>query len=138
MFEIARTCHDTLDVMSSEDDVRSVASLICTFIKQVRRHALLLLDEAGCHGRALPSLQIDFGRDLERQLEVFVDCRLSFPNIDQVKADLVRAAIALTLKALSFVKGRHSARTAAFVKSAYAFIAITIPGIDDPFARMVS
>ena len=129
---------------------------------------------------ALPArLQIDFGRDLERQLEVFTDCRLSFPNIDevrsssawggevtaacrlpralqmlvckhpctplpcsfappQVKVNLVRAAIALTMKALGFVGGRHSARTAAFVKSAFAFIAITIPGIDNPFARMVS
>lgn len=108
--------------------------------------------------------QIDFGRDLERQLDVYTDCRLSFPNIDearsvavlvhpyllrlshpsdsspalpQVKVNLVRAAIALTLKALGFVNGRHSARTAAFVKSAFAFIAITIPGIDNPFARMV-
>lgn len=59
------------------------------------------------------------------------------PRHWQVKVNLVRAAIALTMKALGFVGGRHSARTAAFVKSAFAFIAITIPGIDNPFARMV-
>jgi hypothetical protein len=42
----------------------------------------------------------------------------------------------LSLKALRFVKGRHSPKTAAFVKSVFAYVAISIPAIDDPFARM--
>ena len=68
---------------------------------------------------------------------MFVCLLLALAQHLQVKVNLVRAAIALTLKALGFVKGRHTARTAGFVKSAFAFIAITIPGIDNPFARMV-
>lgn len=42
----------------------------------------------------------------------------------------------LTWKALRFVKGRHNAKTLAFVKSVYAYVAITTPAIDDPFHRM--
>jgi hypothetical protein len=42
----------------------------------------------------------------------------------------------LIWKALKFVKGRHNNKTLSFVKSVLAFIAITIPDIDDPFQRM--
>lgn len=42
----------------------------------------------------------------------------------------------LTWKALKFVKGRHTPKTFSFVKSVLAYIAITIPDLDDPFQRM--
>lgn len=38
-------------------------------------------------------LQIDLGRDLERQLELYVDCRQACPNLDAVKHTLVTCAI---------------------------------------------
>jgi hypothetical protein len=70
MLEVARSCHDSLDVLSSEDEQRTISSLITGFIGKV-----------------------DLGRDLERQLEILVDARQSFPNLDSVKIALVHAAV---------------------------------------------
>jgi hypothetical protein len=113
MQEVARTCHDALDVLSSDDETRTATALISAFVGK-----------------------IDLGRDLERQLELYVDCRRAFPNLDGVKATLCACGTELALKAHRLVRGRHNPRTAAFVKSALAFVTITVPGIDDPFARM--
>ncbi|RYE85187.1 MAG: hypothetical protein EOO65_00905, partial [Methanosarcinales archaeon] len=154
MLEVARTCHDALDVLSSQDEQNTIANLINAFLNKV-----------------------DFGRDLERQLELYADARASFPNFDSVKEALCRAAIEvrhcthararacvqvyspsrprlasvltasiltcmsmcplqLTWRALKLVKGRHTARTHEFVKSAFAFVTITIPALDNPFLRM--
>lgn len=113
MAEVARVCHDALDVLSPESETRAVGGLIASFVAK-----------------------IDLGRDLERQLALYADCRRAFPNLDAVKATLCAAGTDLSLKALRLVKGRHTPRTAEFVKAAMAFVTITIPGVDDPFARM--
>ena len=81
-------------------------------------------------------LQIDFGRDVEAHLNVLVDCRRSFPNLDAVKDRLVLSAVKLASKTLKLVKGRHNKKTSAFVKGCFAYCHITIPSIDDVFARM--
>lgn len=70
MLEVARSCHDSLDVLSSDDEARTISHLICAFIGK-----------------------IDLGRDLERQLDLYVDCRQSFANLDAVKVKLVNCAI---------------------------------------------
>lgn len=113
MAEVARVCHDALDVLSPESETRAVGGLIASFVAK-----------------------IDLGRDLERQLALYADCRRAFPNLDAVKATLCAAGNDLSMKALRLVKGRHTPRTAEFVKAALAFVTITIPGVDDPFARM--
>ena len=51
-----------VDAMSSEGERRHIANLICGFIAK-----------------------IDFKRDLEQQLNIFVDCRAAFPNMELVK-----------------------------------------------------
>ena len=80
--------------------------------------------------------QIDFGRDLEQQLNTLVDCRAVFANLDSVKDRLVLAASQLAMRALKYMKGRHSRKTAAFVKACFAYCHITIPSIDNIFSRL--
>jgi hypothetical protein len=45
-----------------------------------------------------------------------VDCRRAFGNLDYVKYPLVVAACNLAMKALRIVKGKHTKKTAAFVR----------------------
>ena len=46
------------------------------------------------------------------------------------------AACQLSMKAFGFMKGRHTPKTAAFVKACFAFCHITIPSIDRLFSRL--
>lgn len=80
--------------------------------------------------------QIDFGRDLEQQLNVYVDCRAAFSNLDSVIERLVVAVLRLAMRGHSLVKGRHSRKTAAFVKACLAYVHISIPSIDDIMRRL--
>ena len=60
--------------------------------------------------------QIDCGQDLEQQLNIYVECRAAFSNLDPVKDRLILAVAALAMKAHRFLKGRHTKKTSAFVK----------------------
>jgi hypothetical protein len=113
VFDIARSLHDSLDSLSVEDERRQVSNLLCRFI-------------------AL----IDFGNNLEQQLNVLVDCRAAFPNLDSVKDRLVISVIKLAVHAHVMVKGKHNRKTAAFVKACLACCHITIPSIDNIFRRL--
>jgi hypothetical protein len=93
---------------------RYISTLICNFLEK-----------------------IDFGQDLEQQLNVFVDCRAAFPNLDGVKDRLVLAVCKLAMKAHQLMKGKHTKKTAAFVKACMAFCHITIPSIESIFTRYV-
>jgi len=79
---------------------------------------------------------IDFGNNLEQQLNVLVDCRAAFPNLDSVKDRLVISVIELAVRAHVMVKGKHNRKTAAFVKACLACCHITIPSIDNIFRRL--
>jgi len=113
IFGIARTLHDSVDDLSADGEQRYIAGLICGFIER-----------------------IDFRRDLEQQLNIYVECRAAFPNLDPVKTRLVISTAGLAIKAHKFVKGNHTRKTAAFVKSCLAYCYITIPSIDDIFKRL--
>ena len=52
LFEVSRTLHDSMDSLTAEGEQRFAANLICGFIGK-----------------------IDFGKDLERQLNTYVECR---------------------------------------------------------------
>lgn len=80
--------------------------------------------------------KIDFGHDLEQQLNVYVECRAAFTNLDSVTRELVMRVSLLCMTAHRFVKGKHSKKTAAFVKACIAFCHITIPSLDDVFVRL--
>ena len=112
-FEVARGLHDSIDSLTFEDERREVANLIVQFIRK-----------------------IEFGNDLEQQLNIFVECRAAFTNLDTVTRELVMRVTLLAMTAHRFVKGKHTKKTAAFVKACIAFCHITIPSLDDIFLRL--
>ena len=113
LFEVSRALHDSLDSLSPEGEQRHVASLINGFIEK-----------------------IDFGKDFERQLNTYVECRSAFANLDDVKERLILCVNRLSMRTLTMVKGRHSKKTQAFVKGCLAFNHITIPSIDNTMTRL--
>ena len=106
MFDIGRTLHDSVDLLSSDGDRKHIAGLLCGFIDK-----------------------IDYGKDLEQQLNVYVECRAIFCNLDQVKDKLVLCVSELAVKAYRYMRGKHSKKTAAFAKACLAFCHITVPSI---------
>lgn len=108
MLEIGRILHDSVDSLSDEGEKRHISTLICHFIDK-----------------------IDFGKDLEGQLNVYVECRSIFFNLDLVQDKLILSVCALAVKAYGYMRGRHSKKTAAFTKACFAFCHITTPSIQD-------
>lgn len=113
LFDLGRTIHDSVDCLSPMGDIWYVSTLLCSFIDK-----------------------IDFGRDLEQQLNFYVECRGAFCNIDSIKDKLIHRVSGLAMKTLKFVKGKHSKKTSTFVKACLAYCHITIPSIADVFRRL--
>jgi hypothetical protein len=113
LFDVARSLHDSIDSLSIEDERRQISDLICGFIERV-----------------------DFGRDLEQQLSVLVDCRAAFPNLELVKDRLVLCVTGLAMRAHVLIRGKHNKKTSAFVKGCLAYCHITVPSIDSIFSRL--
>jgi len=65
-----------------------------------------------------------------------VDCRRAFNNLDFVKYQLTVGACSLAMRALQIVKGKHTRKTAAFVRACIAFCFITIPSMEDHIGRL--
>ena len=112
MFYVCRVLHDSIDSLSSEGEKNHISTLLTVFIQK-----------------------IDFGRDLEQQLNIYTECRALFCNLDSIKESLVMAVSSLGLKVVRLIKGRHTKKTAAFAKSCLAYCHITIPSIQDMFRR---
>jgi len=115
LFTVATALHDTINSLSLSDDVRQASRMICSFVSK-----------------------IDYGREVEKQLNFYVDCRQCFGNLDSVRERLVQCVGALAMKTLSIVKGRHTSKTAAFVRACIAYCFITIPSMNDVFCRLNS
>jgi hypothetical protein len=69
-----RTLHDSIDNLTDEGERRHVSLVITGFITK-----------------------IDFGRDLEQALNLYVDCRAAFANLDMVLYGEQRRALASTV-----------------------------------------
>jgi hypothetical protein len=108
VFEIGRILHDSIDSLSPEGERKQIAALLNGFIER-----------------------IDFGRDLEQQLNTYVECRSIFSNLDEIKDKLVLCVCSLAVRAHKFMKGKHNKKTAAFTKACLAYCHITIPSITD-------
>jgi len=65
-----------------------------------------------------------------------VDCRAAFANLDAVKETLVLGVVRIAMATRAATRGRHTKRTAAFVKACVAFCFITTPSIDTPLLRV--
>ena len=113
IFDLSRTLHDSLDSLSPDGERKHIANLICGFIGK-----------------------IDFKKDLEGQLNIMVEARAAFPNLDVVKDRLILSVAALATRAHFFMKARHTKKTSAFVKACLAYCHVTIPSIDDVFRRL--
>lgn len=113
LFDLCRTIHDSVDSLSPSTEVANVAALLGSFIQK-----------------------INFGKDLEQQLNFYVDCRAAFCNIDQVKDHLVCCVGRLAMRAFQIMKGKHSKKTATFVKACLAYCHITIPSLADAFRKL--
>jgi hypothetical protein len=113
VFTAAKSAHDSINTLSFDDERRQVSELLCSFVTKV-----------------------DFGRNVEKQLTFLSDARRAFGNFDTVKARLVHAVAALTMRTLSIVGGVHTERTAPFVRACVANLFITIPSIESVFVRL--
>ena len=113
VFTAAKSAHDSINSLSFEDERRQVSELLCTFVTKV-----------------------DFGREVEKQLTFLSDARRAFGNFDTVKARLVHAVAALTMKTLALAGGTHTSRTTPFVRACVAFCFITIPSIESVYSRL--
>jgi hypothetical protein len=113
LMDMARSVHDSLDRASGATELR-VASELCSRLVELT----------------------DFGRDLERQLQLLTEARQSFTLFDGTKKRLCLAAVRLTRRALRLVKGRHSRKTGTFMRAAFAFLHITIPALSDTMERL--
>lgn len=113
MLNFARVLHDNLTALSPDDEKRQVARLICK-----------TLDRFG------------FFDDFEQQLTLYVDARGYFYSMDAVVAHLVHLVNTLAVRTTDKVYGRHTRKTASFVRACVAYAFITIPSIMDHFLRL--
>ena len=113
LLETGRSMHDGVSNLTSEGERNEIIRLLITFIRKV-----------------------DFQRDLEQQLQFFVDCRRNFSNLDEVVSELVLQTCSLAMRALDIMRGMHNKRTATFCKSCCAYLHITIPSITSALMRL--
>lgn len=113
LFNVATVLHDTVNSLSLADEVRQITRIISHFV-----------------------FKIDFGRDVEKQLNFYVECRQCFANLDRVKEVLVQCVCQLCMRTLSLARGKHNKKTSAFIRACIAFCYITIPSMEDTFTRL--
>lgn len=94
--------------MSEEAEIKRVSKIICGIVKN-----------------------IDYGKDLDKQLNVLTTARGLFINLDEVTESLIFLVIGLAAKAHKFVAGKHTQKTQTFVKACIAYVHITIPTLED-------
>lgn len=93
MFSIGKNVHDSVNSLTFFDEIRQISKYLTAFINK-----------------------IDFGIDLEKHLNFFVECRRAFGNLDAVKYRLVIGTCDLAMKTLKIVKGKHTKKTSAFIR----------------------
>jgi hypothetical protein len=113
MFTAAKVLHDSVNSLTFQDEIRQISNLISTFITKV-----------------------EFGKEVIKHLDFYVECRRAFANLDGVKSNLVQGVCSLAMRTLSLVRGRHTKKTSAFVRACVAYCFITIPSMDDVFGQL--
>ncbi|KAI4306118.1 hypothetical protein L6164_029425 [Bauhinia variegata] len=108
LFEISQTLHDNMEFMHVKDDDSQVARLICRFVHKV-----------------------DYGAEMERQLEFLVDCRGAFGRLNELKETLVHLSNCLAIQALKYAKKHPS-----FIKTCITFSEVTTPSISTPSRQL--
>ena len=106
LLEAARTVHDDIDGMSSEESRAEAESLVVDFINNV-----------------------SFAGDFEAHLNFLVTARSAFANLDMAQEILVYHAISLMTSVYERVGVEHTNKTKAFVNACTAYCQITIPSV---------
>jgi len=94
--------------MSSDEEIERISLIVSAIIKK-----------------------IDFGRDLDKTLNVLTTARGMFINLDLVTETLIYQVVALANKAHKLTNGNHNSKTQTFVKACIAYAHITIPTLAD-------
>ncbi|KAF6206084.1 hypothetical protein GE061_017309 [Apolygus lucorum] len=110
---LAKILHDSVNVLTVEDERRQIGSLISHIIRK-----------------------IDFGLDFEKQLSFYVDARATFTNLDSVTSTLVHCVNRLAMETSKKVKGTHTKKTSSFVHACAAYSFITIPSIRSDTSKL--
>ncbi|RWS09028.1 UPF0505 protein C16orf62-like protein [Dinothrombium tinctorium] len=113
MTYLCKTMHDSVNALTLEDEKRQISSLIIDFLRMV-----------------------SFDRDFEAHLNFMVDSRANFSNLENVISYLVHSVNQLAMSTRSIVKGHHTKKTTAFVRTCLAYSFITVPSLDDVFLRL--
>jgi hypothetical protein len=111
--EIAQSLHDLADPLSSDKEISSLSDLISSLV-----------------------FCVDFGKEHEKQLAFYVDCRRMFPNFDSVIQLIISRVLLLAMTCMQRTGGRKNASNSSFLKSCIAFVHITIPSIDSTIRQM--
>jgi hypothetical protein len=93
--------------MSSEVEIRRISHTISRIVKK-----------------------IDFGKDIDKTLNVYTTARGFFINLDEVTETLIYSTVTLATRCHSYVKGKHNTKTLSFVKACIAYSHITIPSLE--------
>ncbi|XP_046855573.1 VPS35 endosomal protein-sorting factor-like isoform X2 [Xenia sp. Carnegie-2017] len=110
---VSKILHDSVSSLSTTDEKRAIGQLVTGFVRK-----------------------IDYGRDFEKQLNFYVEARAMFCNLDAVLVCLVQCVNLLSMKTRKIMKGKHSRKTAAFIRACVAYSFITIPSIEEIFNRL--
>ncbi|MCP4139570.1 MAG: hypothetical protein GY755_04665 [Chloroflexi bacterium] len=106
LMDVSRMLHDSIDYLTFEDENRQVTDLVNHLIDY-----------------------IDYGHDLERQLNEYLECCAIFSNLDGVIYSLCNKVGNLAMKAHQFMHGKHNKKTSAFGKACLAYCHVTIPSL---------
>ena len=104
IFQVAKSLHDKIDALSSDAEIERISKIVSELVKK-----------------------IDFGRDLDKTLNVLTTARGLFINLDLVTETLIYQVILLANKAHKITNGKHNQKTQTFVKACIAYSHITIP-----------
>lgn len=88
IFQVAKTLHDKIDFMSEQQEIDRISAIITAIVAKV-----------------------DYGRDLDKTLNVYTDARGLFINLDMVTETLIQRTIGLAVKCHQFTKGKHTQKT---------------------------
>lgn len=104
ILNLGKSWHDSLNSLSLDDERRQAAQIICQSLEKFH-----------------------FGKDYEQQLQFFVDARGNFSNLDPVMGFLVTKVNQLAIETKRQMGGRHSRKSAGFVRACVAYSYITVP-----------
>lgn len=111
IFDITTYLHDSMDIYNTSGN-KNISELIISFISRV-----------------------DFGMNVEQQLNLYIDCRSSFVNLEEVQYRLIYLVTRLGYNSVSKLKSNYH-RGYNNLKSCLSFASVTIEGLYNPIHKL--